>query len=322
MSAGGVPGGDAGNATAGGPASAVQAGDGPASAVEAGETRWPAPAKLNLFLHIVGRRPDGYHELQTLFQLIDLCDTVAITVREDGVIERPVGPPGVAPEDDLVVRAARALQRATGSPLGASLRVIKRIPLGGGLGGGSSDAATTLLALNQLWDCGLSLDELATLGLPLGADVPVFVRGSSAWAEGVGERIRSVELPDRWFVVIHPGVGVATRDVFQAPELTRNSPVITIRAFFESGGRNDCEGVVRAKYAEVADALDWLSRYGDARLTGTGSCIFAACASAIDAERIAARVPDRWTSFVARGINLSPVHEQLRVTTRWGVAKW
>ena len=288
----------------------------------AGETRWPAPAKLNLFLHIVGRRANGYHELQTLFQLIDLCDTIAITVRDDGVIDRPVGPPGVAAEEDLVIRAARALQRQTGSYLGASLSVTKRIPLGGGLGGGSSNAATTLVALNHLWGCRLSVDELAALGLPLGADVPVFVRGSSAWAEGVGERISPVELPERWFVVIHPGVAVATRDVFQAPELTRNSPVITLRAFFESGGRNDCEGVVRAKYAEVADALDWLSRSADARLTGTGSCIFAACASAIDAERIAARVPDRWTSFVARGINLSPVHEQLKVGTRWGVAKW
>jgi 4-diphosphocytidyl-2-C-methyl-D-erythritol kinase len=302
--------------------SAGRGAGGDAGIPPAGETRWPAPAKLNLFLHIVGRRPNGYHELQTLFQLVDLCDTITVTVRDDGVIERPVGPPGVAADEDLVVRAARALQRQTGSVLGASLRVTKRIPLGGGLGGGSSDAATTLLALNHLWGCGLTAEELATLGLPLGADVPVFVRGSSAWAEGVGERLSPVELPDRWFVVIHPGVAVATRDVFQASELTRNSPIITIRAFFESGGRNDCEGVVRAKYAEVADALDWLSRYGDARLTGTGSCIFAACASAIDAERIAARVPDHWTSFVARGINLSPVHEQLRVTTRWGVAKW
>ena len=280
------------------------------------ETRWPAPAKLNLFLHIVGRRPNGYHELQTVFQLIDLCDTVSIVVREDGLIDRPVGPPDVAPEDDLVVRAARALRAQTGCRLGATLRVLKRIPQGGGLGGGSSDAATTLLALNRLWGCGLGIDELAALGLPLGADVPVFVRGSSAWAEGVGERLTPVELPDRWFVVIHPGVGVATREVFQAPELTRNSPVITIRAFFESGGpipggRNDCEPVVRARYAEVSEALDWLSRYAPARLTGTGSCIFAVCASAIDAERIAARVPDRWKSYVARGLNVSPVHERL-----------
>jgi 4-diphosphocytidyl-2-C-methyl-D-erythritol kinase len=286
----------------------------PETAAGAGETRWPAPAKLNLFLHIVGRRSNGYHELQTVFQLIDLCDSLSVLVREDGLIERPVGPADVAPEDDLVVRAARALQAQTGARLGATLRVFKKIPQGGGLGGGSSDAATTLLALNRLWGCGLSIDELAGIGLPLGADVPVFVRGSSAWAEGIGDRLTPLELPDRWFVVVHPGVGIATRDVFQAPELTRNSPVITIRAFFEPGwpgGRNDCEPVVRARYGEVADALDWLSRYAPARLTGTGSCIFAACASAIDAERIAARVPDRWKSYVARGLNVSPVHERL-----------
>ena len=276
-----------------------------------GESRWPAPAKLNLFLHIVGRRPNGYHELQTIFQLVDLCDTVSVTVRGDGQIERPVGAHGVLPEDDLVVRAARALQTQTGTRFGATLRVTKRIPQGGGLGGGSSDAATTLLALNELWSCGLSVEELARVGLPLGADVPVFVHGSSAWAEGVGERLTPVELPDAWYAIVHPGVGVATGDVFQAPELTRNSPVITIRAFFESGGRNDCEPVVRARYDEVAEALDWLSRFAVARLTGTGSCIFAACASAIDAERLAARVPDRWKSYVARGLNVSPAHERL-----------
>jgi 4-diphosphocytidyl-2-C-methyl-D-erythritol kinase len=276
------------------------------------ETLWPAPAKLNLFLHVTGRRPDGYHELQTVFQLIDLCDTIAISVRADGRIERPDGPPGVDPESDLTVRAARALQVATGCGLGATLRVRKRIPMGGGLGGGSSDAATVLLGLNELWGCRLPVDQLAKLGLPLGADVPVFVRGSSAWGQGVGEDLQPLELPESWYVVIHPGVAVGTRDVFQSPELTRNSPVITIRAFFQSGGRNDCEPVVRARFPEVADALDWLGRFAPARLTGTGSCIFAPCATAIDAERLAARVPDRWTSYVARGLNISPVNELLR----------
>ncbi|MGH8140852.1 MAG: 4-(cytidine 5'-diphospho)-2-C-methyl-D-erythritol kinase [Steroidobacteraceae bacterium] len=276
------------------------------------ETRWPAPAKLNLFLHVTGRRPDGYHELQTIFQLIDFCDTIAISVREDGRIERVAGPSLVEPDADLAVRAARALQEASGCRLGASLRVLKRIPLGGGLGGGSSDAATVLLALNELWGCAAPLDELARLGLPLGADVPVFVRGSSAWGQGVGEDLRPLELPERWYVVIHPGVQISTRDVFQSPELTRNSPLITIRAFFESGGRNDCEPVARARSPEVADALDWLARFAPARLTGTGSCIFAACASAIEAERLAAHVPDRWRSFVARGLNVSPVHTMLR----------
>jgi 4-diphosphocytidyl-2-C-methyl-D-erythritol kinase len=280
------------------------------------ETQWPAPAKLNLFLHVTGRRPDGYHELQTLFQLIDLSDTVSLTVRDDGLIERPAGPAGVDADSDLTVRAAKALQAATGCRSGASIRISKRIPMGGGLGGGSSDAATVLLALNHLWGCGLSIDELARLGLPLGADVPVFVRGSSAWAEGVGERLVPVELPERWYVVIHPGVAVPTKDVFQSPELTRNSPVITIRAFFGpgdgAGSRNDCEPVVRARYAEVADALSWLGNFAPARLTGTGSCIFAAFGSAIEAERVAARTPDRWRAFVARGLNVSPVVERVR----------
>ena len=276
------------------------------------ETHWPAPAKLNLFLHVTGRRADGYHELQTLFQLIDLCDTVAISVREDGQIERPVGPPEVPCEADLTVRAARALQSATGTRLGASLKVRKRIPQGGGLGGGSSDAATTLLALNEMWNCGLSLSELASLSRPLGADVPVFVQGSSAWAEGVGERLTPVTLPGNWYVVIYPGVAVSTREVFQSPELTRNSPLITIRAFFESGGRNDCEPVVRSRAPQVAEALEWLARFAPARLTGTGSCVFSACGSASDAERLAARVPDRWMSFVAQGLDTSPVHERLK----------
>jgi len=279
-------------------------------------TKWPAPAKLNLFLHVTGRRPDGYHELQTLFQLIDLCDTITIAVRADGRIERPAGPASVAPEADLTLRAARALQQETGTALGADLRIHKRIPQGAGLGGGSSDAATTLLALNELWGCRLSLDQLAWIALPLGADVPVFIQGSSAWAEGIGERLTPVRVPPAWYVIIYPGVGVSTREVFQSPELTRNSPLITIRAFFQTGGRNDCEPVVRARSPEVASALDWLTREGSARLTGTGSCVFTARASAADAERLAARVPDRWMSFVARGLDTSPVHEQLRLRGR------
>src|SRR6266853_374418 len=272
------------------------------------ETHWPAPAKLNLFLHVTGKRADGYHELQTLFQLIDLSDRIGIRVREDGRIERPVGPGALSAEEDLTVRAARALKGATRTPLGASLSVQKRIPPGGGLGGGSSDAATALIALNELWGCGLSLVELATLGRPLGADVPVFVQGSSAWAEGIGEHLTPVTLPAKWYVIVYPGVAVSTREVFQSPELTRNSPLITIRAFFESGGRNDCEPVVRSRVPQVAEALEWLARLAPARLTGTGSSVFSACGSAGDAERLAARVPDRWVSFVARGLDSSPVH--------------
>jgi 4-diphosphocytidyl-2-C-methyl-D-erythritol kinase len=276
-----------------------------------GVTPWLAPAKLNLFLHVTGRRADGYHELQTLFQLIDLCDSIAIEVREDGRIERASGPGGIAAAEDLAVRAAQALKAASGTALGATLRVEKRIPIGAGLGGGSSDAATTLIALNALWGCGLGTSELASVGLPLGADVPVFVEGFSAWAEGVGERLTPQPLPPRWYVIIFPGVSVSTREVFQSPELTRNSPLITIRAFFQSGGRNDCEPVVRARYPQVAEALEWLARRTAARLTGTGSCVFGAFERAIDAERVAAQVPDRWRSFVARGLDRSPVYAQL-----------
>ena len=282
------------------------------------ETLWPAPAKLNLFLHVTGRRPDGYHELQTLFQLIDLCDSIGITLRADGQIVRMGGAEEVAPENDLVVRAACALRQARATRLGASLRIVKRIPIRAGLGGGSSDAATTLLVLNRLWGCDLPPAALAELGIQLGADVPVFLGGSSAWAEGRGEKLTPLELPLCWYLVICPGVSVSTATIFQAPELTRNSPLITIRGFFESGGHNDCEPVVCARFPEVRAALEWLSQSAPAHLTGTGSCVFAAFASEAAAREVAARVPQSWTGFVARGLNTSPVHERLC----WGVAKW
>jgi 4-diphosphocytidyl-2-C-methyl-D-erythritol kinase len=279
---------------------------------------WPAPAKLNLFLHIVGRYADGYHELQTLFQLVDLCDRIGLAVRDDGRIERLAGMPEVASEHDLVVRAAQALQRHTGVAAGADLYVIKHIPAGGGLGGGSSDAATALIGLNQLWGTGLPLDELARIGLALGADVPVFIHGSSAWGEGCGERLRALTLPRRWFLIIHPKVAVSTREIFQAPELTRNSSLITIAAFVAGQSCNVCEPVVRTRYPSVAAALDWLDaqlmgrgvRQG-ARLTGTGACIFAAFEHESDARQIAQRVPDGWGSFVARGLDRSPLHAML-----------
>jgi 4-diphosphocytidyl-2-C-methyl-D-erythritol kinase len=273
---------------------------------------WPAPAKLNLFLHVTGRREDGYHSLQTIFQIIDLRDELHFEVQEEPAVRRvdDAGtrpPSGVDPEQDLCVRAARALQAASGIRHGVDIRVRKRIPLGGGLGGGSSDAATTLRVLNQLWGCGLDIDELSRIGLQLGADVPVFVAGRSAWADGVGERLTPLPLPERCFLVIHPGVAVPTRDVFQAPELTRNSPVITIPAPLGPAGRNDCEPVVRARFPAVADALDWLARFAPARLTGTGACIFAEFDSPAAAERVAARVPDRWRAWVARGLPTSPL---------------
>jgi 4-diphosphocytidyl-2-C-methyl-D-erythritol kinase len=274
--------------------------------------RWSAPAKLNLMLHVVGRRPDGYHELQTVFQLIDLRDAIDIAVREDGVIARPNGPPGVPESEDLVVRAARALKKAGGTPLGADISVLKRIPMGGGLGGGSSDAATTLVALNDMWGLGLSSPELATIGAGLGADVPVFVQGRSAWAEGIGEKLTPISLgSDSWYLVIFPGVPVPTAAVFQAAELTRNSAPTTMRGFLETGGRNDCEAVVRARFPAVGEALEWLARHAPARLTGTGACVFAKFARPEDAERIAARVPDSWRAFVARGLDESPLLEEL-----------
>jgi 4-diphosphocytidyl-2-C-methyl-D-erythritol kinase len=281
-------------------------------------TWWPAPAKLNLFLHVVGRRPDGYHDLQTVFQLIERCDRIGLSVRTDGRITRSAGMPDVEPEHDLAVRAARALQRHTEGALGADIQVIKHIPAGGGLGGGSSDAASVLLALNALWRCNLSLEQLAELGMQLGADVPVFVLGNSAWGEGRGERLTPMALPPRWFLVIHPGIGVNTAEIFQAPELTRNSPLITIRAFSESRAVNVFEPVVCARRPQVAEALAWLRGQIDAhgasvsaRMTGTGACVFASFDRAEDAECVAARVPDRWSSFVARGLNHSPLHAML-----------
>jgi 4-diphosphocytidyl-2-C-methyl-D-erythritol kinase len=286
--------------------------------VSADWTWWPAPAKLNLFLHVVGRCEDGYHELQTLFQLIDRCDSVGVRVRQDGRIERLSGPESVAPEKDLAVRAALALQRYSGLELGADLQLRKTIPLGGGLGGGSSDAATVLLSLNRLWGIGLPLDELARIGLGLGADVPLFVRGTSAWGEGRGERLQALELPPRWFLVMHPGCAVSTAEIFQAPELTRNSPLITIAGFAADQTRNVCEPIVRQRYPEVAAALDWLDAQckasdpqRNARMTGTGACIFASFERVEQAQRIAMRVPQRWSSFVARGLNRSPLHDML-----------
>ncbi len=276
-------------------------------------TRWPAPAKLNLFLHVVGRRADGYHLLQTLFQLIDRADTIEIAVRDDGEIRRVRDVAGVPAESDLVVRAARALKTATGTKLGADLALTKRIPIGGGLGGGSSDAATTLAALNALWRCGLDTDALAALGLDLGADVPVFVRGRTAWAEGVGERLTPVKTPSRAYVVLDPGVAIATAAVFQAPELTRDSRPTTISRFVAGEPvRNDLEPVVRSMSPAVADALDWLGARAPARLTGSGACVFAAFDRIEAAERVAAECPDRFRAFVASGVEESPLHAALR----------
>jgi 4-diphosphocytidyl-2-C-methyl-D-erythritol kinase len=284
--------------------------------VSAAKSVWPAPAKLNLFLHILGRRPDGYHELQTCFQFVDLCDEISLEVRADGVIRRVVEIPNLPVEADLCIRAARALQEATGATLGADIGLSKRIPVGGGLGGGSSDAATCLLALNKLWGIHWPTEKLAALGLKLGADVPVFVHGRVAWAEGVGERLTPLypplAPPEANYLILKPNVFVSTAAVFQDPELTRNSPPITIHGFLASGGRNDCLGVVRRRYPEVARALDWLSVFGSARLTGTGACVFLACENLELAQEIRRKVPPEFESFLARGLNDSPLLEGLR----------
>jgi 4-diphosphocytidyl-2-C-methyl-D-erythritol kinase len=276
---------------------------------------WPAPAKLNLFLHILGRRPDGYHDLQSCFQFIDLCDDIRIDVRPDGEVTRLRGAAGVSSADDLCVRAALALKAASGCRLGANIDVVKRIPMGAGLGGGSSDAATCLVALNRLWDVNLPTAALAALGLTLGADVPVFVHGRAAWAEGVGERLTPLYPPvapsETNYLILKPNVSVSTALVFRDPELTRNTPPITISGFLESGGRNDCLDVVRRRYPEIAHAFDWLSRHGHARLTGTGACVFVDCGSIDRGAEIAGGLPPGIDAFVVRGLNDSPLLERL-----------
>jgi len=268
---------------------------------------WPAPAKLNLFLHIVGRRPDGYHLLQSVFQLLDIGDELRFRIPGDGRLVRDYDLPGVSEKDDLVMRAARALETRCGKELGASIRLLKRLPAGGGLGGGSSDAATTLVALNHLWGCGLSIAELAAIGEELGADVPVFVYGHSAWAEGVGERLEAVDLPPRWYVVLAPPVSVSTAGVFSDPQLIRDCPPITIRDFLAGRGQNVCEPIVSTRYPEVAAALQALSRYAPARLTGTGACVFASFDDEQAARSSWAELSGHWQGFVAKGVNRSPL---------------
>ena len=275
--------------------------------LEGAAPAWPAPAKLNLMLRVVGRRPDGYHLLQTVFQLLDHGDELRFAVRPDGEIRRLGDVPGVAPEADLVVRAARLLQRETGCRLGADIEVRKRVPLGGGLGGGSSDAATTLLAIDRLWGLRLGQARLAALGLDLGADVPVFVWGRSAWSEGIGEVLTPIDLPETWYAVVRPPCAVCTGSVFADPELTRNSPLTTISAFFAGSRGNDCLAVVQRRYPPVGVALDWLGRFGTAQLTGTGSCVFAAFEREAQARAVVASLPAGHEGFAARGINRSPV---------------
>lgn len=290
----------------------------------------PAPAKLNLFLHITGRRDDGYHNLQTLFQLLDVCDLLHFRKAEPGEITLVVSDlppdddkPSITVENNLVYRAAVTLRsfartssaRTAAPPPGVAIELIKNIPIGGGLGGGSSDAATTLVGLNRFWQLGLSTDQLCELGTTLGADVPVFVRGFSAWAEGLGDQLTPVELPPCWYVVIKPDCQVSTGVIFQHPRLTRNTRPITIRAFFsgdqfgEEKPGNDCQEVTELLHPEVAEARNWLDRYAPARMTGTGACVFARFSNRNQGERVLADLPERWSGFVARGVNRSPLAE-------------
>lgn len=290
----------------------------------------PAPAKLNLFLHITGRRADGYHLLETLFQLLEYGDELTFNTEAGPGLRLTCSDPLLATDDNLVLRAARLLLPHVTVPAQCSIHLTKRIPAGGGLGGGSSDAATTLLALNRLWHCGLSLPALERLGLQLGADVPVFVHGHTAFAAGVGEELENQALPERWYVVLTPPCFVSTREIFCHPELTRNSPSTTMRAFPFSGSRNDCQAVSCQLYQPIRVALEWLGQYADARMTGTGSSVFASCADKEQAMTILSRLQSAQTSlplsghqglagcqaFVAKGINRSPLHRALGLPER------
>jgi len=271
----------------------------------------PAPAKLNLFLHVIGRREDGYHLLQTLFRFIDFGDTVHVRVHRDGIIERLGDVAGVPAEQDLAVRAARLLQQSAGITAGAQIKLEKRLPLGGGLGGGSSDAATTLIALNRLWDLRWSRLRLQSVGLKLGADLPVFLYGRSAFAEGVGERLQEIALEPAWYVVLIPPVAVSTASVFGDPELTRDSSPIRILRFSAGPGRNDLESVVCRRYPEVAQHVEWLRQFGPAAMTGSGACVFAAFDSEQAANRVFRQRPGGMQGFVAKGLDRHPLCEWL-----------
>ncbi|HYT86272.1 MAG TPA: 4-(cytidine 5'-diphospho)-2-C-methyl-D-erythritol kinase [Burkholderiales bacterium] len=271
------------------------------------ERRYPAPAKLNLFLHVVGRRADGYHLLQTAFRLIDRCDWLRFSPRADARVKLARALPGIEENEELAVRAARLLQAEAGSRQGVEIDIEKNIPIGGGLGGGSSDCATALTVLNRLWGLGLSGERLAALALSLGADVPFFLFGGNAFAEGVGERLAPLELPQAWYVVLAPPVAVSTSAIFAASELTRNSQTIKIPGFSAGFGRNDLEPVVCRRHAEVAVHLEWLRQFGDARLSGSGACVFAEFATEREARSVLSRMPAEMRGFAVRGLDRHPL---------------
>ncbi|OAT32793.1 4-diphosphocytidyl-2-C-methyl-D-erythritol kinase [Buttiauxella brennerae ATCC 51605] len=279
--------------------------------------RWPSPAKLNLFLYITGRREDGYHNLQTLFQFLDYGDTIIIEPRNDGQICLATSIEGVPDEENLIVRAARLLQDTAllmGSlpqGAGADISVEKQLPMGGGLGGGSSNAATVLVALNHIWNTGLTEDQLAALGVTLGADVPVFVRGFAAFAEGVGEKLTPVSPAEKWYLVAHPGVSIPTPVIFKDPELPRNTPVRSIDTLLNCEFGNDCEVIARKRFRKVDELLSWLLEYAPSRLTGTGACVFAEFDTENAARQVLKQAPEWLHGFVARGVNVSPLHQAI-----------
>ncbi|MFA0034103.1 4-(cytidine 5'-diphospho)-2-C-methyl-D-erythritol kinase [Vibrio sp. 10N.261.49.A12] len=275
-------------------------------------THWPSPAKLNLFLYITGRRDNGYHELQTLFQFVDFGDELTVIVNsETSSITITPAIPGVALEDNLIWKAATVLQQYTSTSFGADIELKKVLPMGGGIGGGSSNAATVLVALNYLWQLNLSDDQLAEIGLKLGADVPVFVRGHAAFAEGVGEQLQPANPDEKWYLVVKPQVSIATVDIFTHSELTRNTPKRALSTLLEQEYVNDCEKIVRMLYPEVDKQLSWLLQYAPSRLTGTGSCVFAEFNSKKEAELVREQLPDTVSAFVAKGRNISPLKETL-----------
>ena len=271
----------------------------------------PSPAKINLFLHILNRREDGYHNLQTLFQILDYGDQLSFSVNKQPEINLISAIEDVAPQDNLVFKAARALQQATNCRWGCEIQLNKKIPMGAGLGGGSSNAATALVGLNSLWQCDLSLDQLAEIGCELGADVPVFVKGFSAFAEGIGDKLTPITLDEFWYLVVTPKIKVSTEQIFCHSELTRNAQAIKIRALSDELYRNDCQSVGETLYPEVKQVLDWLQRYGNPLMTGTGASVYCRFDSEKEAKKAQQTVPNSWNSFVAKGVNQSPLHQQL-----------
>ena len=272
----------------------------------------PSPAKINLFLHILGRREDGYHNLQTLFQLLDYGDQITFTATKTPQITLTDQLEGVGAQDNLIVRAATMLQKSTNCEWGCEIQLQKNLPMGAGLGGGSSNAATTLVGLNYLWQCDLSINKLAEMGRQLGADVPVFVRGQSAFAEGIGEQLTPIKLDQPWYLVVTPKIKVSTGEIFSHSELTRNSQAIKIRALSGMQYRNDCQSVVEELYPEVKQVSHWLQRFKNPLMTGTGASVYCRFDSVIEAQRAQTEIPKQWNSFVARGINQSPLHKHLK----------